>query len=126
MQLVRRPRDRDAVYRLSLVTMKAFLALGLTLTAVHLAAPLLGGELLVNAVIKYTSWVTTAALGVRFVKRARGGLQIRGREYLLIGLTTIAGLMLSIPYPISIVVSIIAVAVFILAYQRRPRGREAS
>jgi hypothetical protein len=120
MSLIPRRTDREAVYRLLLVTLHIYLALGVIFAVVHVAAPFLGGKLLANAAIKYASWIVTAGLAIRSVKRRQKRLQLQWHEYLLMGLSSVASLMLSIPHPINIVVSVMAVVIFFLAYKRRP------
>ncbi len=118
--------DKEYVGSIALLPAYVLIIFGCTLLAVYLAAPLFGGLFSLRAVGVYTSWALLGfALRVYF-GRFRKGLRVRGRDYILLGLTCIINAFMEFTFPFGLGVSILMVASLTIAYRKQERRSKAT
>ena len=73
--------DKEKIYRITSVASNFILAVAILFLSIHLIAPLVGGKLVINALIQYASWAGIALVIKAALKRVREGRSIRLQEY---------------------------------------------
>ena len=117
-------KDKKYVLYIASLTSKVVLIFSATLMAIYLILPLFGGKLFFNAVVKCAGWVAIALGVIAVVNRSSKKIQIRGREYLLLGFAVIFNLIVWFPYPVDIILCLISVIVFLVSYRyQSPENR---
>jgi hypothetical protein len=110
-------KNRKSVYRITSLTATIILVIAVIFLVTYLIAPLFGGKLFVDAIIKCASWAGIG-LAIKIVsKRAQNGLHIRACDYLFLYLVFIANLVVWFPYPANLILSILGVIGFIFSYR---------
>jgi hypothetical protein len=102
-------KNKKSIYSIASLTATIILVIAVILLVTYLIAPLFGGKLFVDAIIKCASWAGIG-LAIKIVlKRAQNGLHIRACDYLLLCLVFIANLVVWFPYPANLILSIIGI-----------------
>ena len=114
-------QNKEKIFRIASMVLNFFLTVAMVAFVVHLVAPLFGGELLVNALILYGSWIFMALFLKFLIKRSQKGFPIRVYQYFLLCLYNIVCMFLWFPYPISILFSILSIVGIALAYKANQR-----
>jgi steroid 5-alpha reductase family enzyme len=110
-------KNRKSVYSITSLTATIILVIAVFFLVTYLIAPLFGGKLFVDAIIKCASWAGIG-LAIKIVlKRAQNGEHIRACDYLLLCLVFIANLVVWFPYPANLILSILGVIGFIFSYR---------
>lgn len=89
MSLKKIMANKEKLYSITSITSNIIIVVAVIFLLVYLVAPLFGGKLLINAIIKYASWIGIALALKIGLKRAKRGLRIRGYEYSLICLLSL-------------------------------------
>jgi putative Mn2+ efflux pump MntP len=109
--------NKEEVYTVAAFALNFWLAVAVIFVIVYLVAPLVGGKLFPNVIMKYASWIGLALLARNVLKRVRKGLRIRAYDYSLVCLCVIINLLLWFSYPINIILSILSVVGLAFSYK---------
>jgi hypothetical protein len=93
------------------------MVIAVILLVIYLIAPLFGGELSIDAIIKCASWVGIGLAIKMVIKRIQNGLHIRVRDYLFLYLVFAINLVVWFPYPANLIISILGIICFIFSYK---------
>lgn len=113
--------DKEYVGSIALLPAYFLIIFGCTFLAVYLAAPLFGGLFSLRAVGVYASWALLGFVFRVYALRFRKGLRVRGRDYILLGLTIIINAFMELTFPFGLGVSILMVASLAIAYRAQER-----
>jgi hypothetical protein len=110
----------DSMYNLS----NLFLIFSLLMFCIYLIVPLFYGIFSISSLIYYGSWIGTGVIGRVVSQRKRKGLQMRVREYILIGLIAAFGPIVWLPYPVNAILSILGIVGLIFFYRAEEKRKE--
>jgi len=116
-------QNKEKIYNIASISLNFFLSIGTLIFLVYLFAPLFGGQLLINALILYGSWIGMAILLKFMVKRARKGLQIKQNEYIFLCTYSLVCIFLWFSYPINTFISLLTIIGIVIAYKKKKGGR---
>lgn len=83
------------------VAINCYLALSIVFFLVHLAAPMLGGQLLYSAIVKYGSWIGMALVLKFILNKAQRKVRMNILEWVLITIYCGGCMLLWFPQPIN-------------------------
>lgn len=79
----------------------------------------MGGRFSVHAVAKYASWVALSLMAKHFLADMKAKRSVGALDCILGCLLVVVGLVLSIPFPESILLSILSIVAFWGVYEKR-------
>lgn len=109
--------DKEKIYKIASVASNIILIVAIIFLSIHLIAPLTGGKLLINAMVKSLSWLGIALAIKVALNRVQKDLYLRIYEYLIICLIVIANIWVWFTYPINLILNILCVICLILSYK---------
>jgi hypothetical protein len=115
-------KNKERAYSIASFTSNIITAVGIIFLAIYLLMPLFGGELFLDAILKYASWCCIGFSLKIVMKRATKGLRIRVRDYLLLCLVLIFNLFAWLPYPANLFLGLLGIIGFIISFKYNNRG----
>ncbi len=115
--------DKEKIYKITSVASNFILVVAIVFLSIHLIAPLVGGKLLINALIQYASWASIALVIKVALKRVQEKRSMRLQEYSIICLMVIVNLWIWFTYPLNLILSILCVICLVFSYKmQRSKG----
>jgi len=118
--------DKEKIYYIASVAANAIFIIAILLLGIYLIAPLMGGQLLADAVIKYASWVGIALAMKLILNRLRKKDHIRAREYILLCLVVVANTIAWFPYPLNLIIGTLGLIGIFFSYRAGKRAKGQS
>ena len=123
---IKSPTSRNGARRIALsdqmrTLMNLCLIFIIAVVALNLVLLLLSGKLTVYANMVYATWIGMVATVRYFLGRRREGLPIKPHAYVLGCLCLVLNLLLSWSFPISIILSVLAVITCVISYRASNR-----
>jgi len=115
--------DKEKIYKIASVVSNFILIIAILLLSIHLIAPLIGGKLLINALIQYASWAGIVLAIKVAIKRVQKRLSMRPQEYSIICLMVIVNLWIWFTYPLNFILSILCVICLVSSYKAQKNKR---
>ena len=121
MSTRRRLPRRKRIYHFVSVCLHFSLALAGVMFIFYVVAPLVGGKLFPQALIKCGSWIIMASYSIVLLKQKRRGLRISCYAFILLGLYTITCGFLWFPHPFNLLFSVLSVIGIAFSYNAQQK-----
>lgn len=112
---------KEDTYKIGIFASNFLLALAVMFVVLYSIAPLFGGKLFVNAIIKYASWIAPALALKFFLKRLQQGLRMRVYDYIILCISSITSIVLWWAYPFNIILSVLTIISSVVSYRAQSR-----
>ena len=110
--------NKENIYKITSMLSNIIIVIATIFLVFYAIAPLLGGKFLVDAIVKYGSWIGIA-LAIKIVlKRAEKGVRIGAYEFVLLFLIIFLNLVVWFPYPINLISGSLCIMGLILSYRQ--------
>lgn len=107
--------------KIAAVSINCYLALSIVFFLIHLSAPIIGGQLIYGAIVKYGSWIGMALVLKFILNKVQKKVKMNIIEWVLLTIYCGGCMFLWFPQPINILFSLLIVIANIGGYKAQAK-----